>query len=392
MDLAVIGAGAAGCALAAALRLEGWRGSISLFEIGRGPGGRCATRRSRLDPDLQVNHGAPFFNLRGPTPPRLIAPLAASGWIQPCSPRIRSLNGDGHIDDPIEDGFSDGALWSGNGSMDALCRGLLAIATADQAPTELHCSTVVRHLEVHGQGRALRWTLRSNADALICEARALVLSGTLLAHPRCQTVFGWNETPLQVAAQQRGEQQLLEAQRHFAGMQAQASSNLLLTLPAATAQHWLKQPWRILQCDESAQQRWGVRRISLQALPTGRAAIVVESSPAFARQHQDVYGSRSSAAQWLGAKPPAEAEAAVLDALEQAMHGALQLPTDGAERQLMRWGAAFPEAPGLPKNLMLCPESSIGFCGDVIAGEGFGRVEGALRSAEALAAQLRALL
>jgi hypothetical protein len=30
----------------------------------------------------------------------------------------------------------------------------------------------------------------------------------------------------------------------------------------------------------------------------------------------------------------------------------------------------------------------VGFCGDVIAGEAFGRVEGALRSAELLAGQL----
>jgi predicted NAD/FAD-dependent oxidoreductase len=31
----------------------------------------------------------------------------------------------------------------------------------------------------------------------------------------------------------------------------------------------------------------------------------------------------------------------------------------------------------------------VGFCGDAIAGAGFGRVEGALRSAEALSAQLK---
>ncbi|MBM5790299.1 MAG: hypothetical protein FJ053_00815 [Cyanobacteria bacterium M_surface_10_m1_298] len=392
VDLAVIGAGVAGCTVAAALRLDGWSGSISLLEIGRGSGGRCATRRSRLDPELQVNHGAPFFNLRASTPPRLIDPLAESGSIARYTEVIRSLNGDGRIDDPIVDGFSEGALWSGNGSMDALCQGLLAIATADQAPTELHYSTLVRHLEPNGQGSALRWTLRDSTGAVIGEARWVVLSGTLLAHPRCQMVFDWDAIPLEVAAQLRGDPKLQMAQRHLAGMKAQASSNLLLTLPTATAQHWLKQPWRILQCDDSAQQRWGLRRISLQALPSGRAAVVVESSPAFARQHQDVYGSRSSAALLLGAKPPAQAEAAVLDALEQALQGALQLPTEGAERQLMRWGAAFPEAPGLPQNLMLCSESAIGFCGDAIAGDGFGRVEGALRSAETLASQLSALL
>ena len=51
----------------------------------------------------------------------------------------------------------------------------------------------------------------------------------------------------------------------------------------------------------------------------------------------------------------------------------------------MRWGAAFPLAPGLPGDRQLCPVSRIGFCGDFVDGPGFGRVEGALRSAETLA-------
>jgi predicted NAD/FAD-dependent oxidoreductase len=56
----------------------------------------------------------------------------------------------------------------------------------------------------------------------------------------------------------------------------------------------------------------------------------------------------------------------------------------------MRWGAAFPQPPGLDPDLVLCPASRIGFCGDYVAGPGFARVEGALRSAEALAEQLLA--
>jgi predicted NAD/FAD-dependent oxidoreductase len=59
-----------------------------------------------------------------------------------------------------------------------------------------------------------------------------------------------------------------------------------------------------------------------------------------------------------------------------------------AEPRLMRWGAAFPEAPGLDPALVFCPASRIGFCGDYVAGPGFARVEGALRSAEALADRL----
>ena len=80
MDLAVIGAGTAGCALAAALRLRGWSGSIALLEIGRGPGGRTATRRSRSDPSFALNHGAPLFNISASPEPKLLEPLRQGGW------------------------------------------------------------------------------------------------------------------------------------------------------------------------------------------------------------------------------------------------------------------------------------------------------------------------
>jgi predicted NAD/FAD-dependent oxidoreductase len=116
--------------------------------------------------------------------------------------------------------------------------------------------------------------------------------------------------------------------------------------------------------------------------------VVAESSTSFAAEAQGIYGSRSSAAQLLGAHANPQAEDAVMDTLEQALQAALGLPTAGADRQLMRWGAAFPQPPGLPPELSLCAASQIGFCGDAIAGPGFGRVEGALRSAEALAGQL----
>jgi hypothetical protein len=214
-------------------------------------------------------------------------------------------------------------------------------------------------------------------------------------------VFGWPEVPLQAAAEALGDAQLLEAAARLAAIDSTASSNLLLTLPAELAGDWLALPWRVLQLSTAAQERWGLRRVSLQPLADGRCAVVAESSPAFAAAHRHVYGSRSSAAQLLGAAPDPAQETATIEALQHALEQVVGLSCTGADAdaQLMRWGAAFPLAAGtgaatagLPADLQLCPASRIGFCGDAIAGPGFGRVEGALRSAEALAAQLLPLL
>jgi predicted NAD/FAD-dependent oxidoreductase len=384
VELAVIGAGAGGCALAAALRRQGWRGSMALLEIGRGPGGRTATRRSRADRQLAINHGAPLFNITASPEPLLLEPLRRGGWIRPFSGAIASLDHHGNLGAAIaNDPLCSGALWQGSPHMDQLCSGLLALAQ-EAAPTPLLSGTLARHLEVSPNG----WTLRSPQGDPLLHCQWLVLSGTLLAHPRCQTVFGWDDVPLQVAAQQSGDLQLQQACAALAALPSQASSNLLLSLPAAQAAAWRQQPWRLLQFNGAAQERWGIRRVSLQAIAPERWGVVVESSPAFAAHHLSVYGSRSSAAQLLGAPAQAQAEAAVMEALDRALQQALDLSTEGADRQLMRWGAAFPQGPGLAPEISFCPASRIGFCGDAIAGLGFGRVEGALRSAEALADQL----
>jgi hypothetical protein len=387
----------AGCSLAAALRQHGWDGSIVLLESGRGPGGRAATRRSRHNPGLAINHGAPLFNMTAaaasvPVHPLLRA-LQAGNWIQPFDGEICSLDAAGHFG-PVDpsDGFTRGALWQGMGGMDRLGAGLLDLAGRQPGSTQLHSGTLVRRLVPTQPGAPGAWQLQGADGSTLLYSHWLVLSGTLMAHPRCRSMLGWDGVPLQQAAAALGDRQLDQAAAALAAIDAPASSNLLLVLPPELTPLWLDQPWRLLQCTAMAQQRWGLRRVSLQPQADGRCAVVAESSTVFAERHRHVYGSRSSATQLLGAPSDPKGEAAVLDALERALQEALGLPTAGAERQLMRWGAAFPQAPGLPAALQLCPQSRIGFCGDYVTSEGFGRIEGAITSAAALAAQLLPLL
>ncbi len=250
----------------------------------------------------------------------------------------------------------------------------------------------MRHLRPSPAGLTPAWTLLAGDGTVLVRSRWLVLSGTLLAHPRSQQLFGWDGVPLQQAAAALQDPQLDQAAAALAISTSSASSHLLLLLPADLAGTWQEQPWRVLQFDPEAQQRWGLRRVSQQRQVDGRVAVVAESNSAFADRHRHVYGSRSSAAQLLGAVPDPGDETAVIEALSQALEDALGLPSAGAERQLMRWGAAFPEPPGLPAALQLCPNSSIGFCGDVVASDGFGRVEGALLSANTLAERMLPLL
>lgn len=393
-SLGVIGAGVAGCALAAALRRLGWQGWIGLWEAGRGPGGRASSRRSRHDEGLCLDHGAPLFNLAAGPAPALLAPLRSGGWIEPWTGSSADLDGTGQLRRPSRDPRLQGELWHGCGGMDRIAQGLLALAEA-AGPVERHWGHRVRRLERRPGGG---WRLANDDGEQLAEVDWLVLSGSLLAHPRACELLGWAEVPLQAVAATAGDPQLQQAVAAIGAIGWEARSNLLLVVPAALAEPWRALPFQLLACEAEAQRRWGLGRLSVQPLPDGRCALVAHSSAAFAAHHRGVFGRGSAIALARGAGEAA-AETAVLDALAEALQAVVapwipaaqvKAALAGGERRLMRWGAAFPVGTGLDPSLSLCPASRIGFCGDYVAGPGFGRLEGALRSAEALAERLGA--
>lgn len=377
-SVAVIGAGVAGCALAAGLRRGGWGVSIVLWEAGRGPGGRAATRRSRHDPGWHVDHGAPLFNLLDGPEPELMAPLLEEGWIEPWREPAATLDSEGRLGPADGDPLLRGRLYRGRQGMDDLGRGLLALAAASGSPGSLdgRYGTLVRHLEALPGGG---WRLADAAGTAQGQADWLVLTGTLLAHPRARERFGWPEVPLQQASRGLGDPELEAALAAIASMDMDARTNLMLTIEPAAAARWLALPFRLLGFDRPAQRRWGLRRLSIQPLADGRCTVVahgVLEEPDDAAAITALEAAVATAlAPWLGERPGGG----------EALAGV-------ERRQLMRWGAAFPAGGGLPAGAMVCHRSRVAFCGDFVAGPGFGRIEGALRSAQALAGRLLALV
>jgi len=78
--IAIVGAGLAG--LTCARRLADAGVEVTVFEKSRGPGGRCATRRSDFGP---FHHGAPSFSARSPAFRAEVARWQAAGWVAACA-------------------------------------------------------------------------------------------------------------------------------------------------------------------------------------------------------------------------------------------------------------------------------------------------------------------
>ncbi len=91
---AVIGAGMAG--LACARRLQAAGLAVRVFDKGRGPGGRMATRRVETPlGEARFDHGAQFFTARDPHFRAVVDGLIAAGAVRDWSGRLVSIDADG---------------------------------------------------------------------------------------------------------------------------------------------------------------------------------------------------------------------------------------------------------------------------------------------------------
>jgi len=192
-DLAVIGAGLAGCSLIARLRQLNWSGTIALVEAGRGPGGRTATRRRRDRPQWRLDHGAPGFHLDDPLPEglkALLAPLRENGFLRRAKGTVVTLAMDGSTS--RTERAADVEWLEGEPFMASICEALLAM---DEGASTQHFGRRIRTLQRNGN----HWCLSEEGSNWQLRASRLVLSGSLLAHPRSLAMLDWRQVPLREA-------------------------------------------------------------------------------------------------------------------------------------------------------------------------------------------------
>jgi predicted NAD/FAD-dependent oxidoreductase len=137
--------------------------SITIFEIGRGPGGRSSTRGTRALPYLKINHGAPFADIHTTEGRDLISMLPT----QPFAGRRGVLDAATGDFMPDENGVyvtgSDGAMSN-----------LAASLIADAPSISLQFQSMIRGL-TKSDGR---WQLQDKTGETIGSADWLVVAGS----------------------------------------------------------------------------------------------------------------------------------------------------------------------------------------------------------------------
>ena len=359
VDLVVIGAGLSGCALVAALSNKGWRGTIQILEAGRGPGGRCATRRRRDAPLWRLDHGSPTLSFQSEPQGHLLElmqSLEQRGVIRVDDDPVVGLDHHGAVVAPPDHPLLRGPRWRGIPTMASVAETLLSDGSGQVG---VCFGERIQTLSRDGES----WVLPGGACA-----SNLVLSGTLLAHPRSLAMLGRSDVPLRDAVPERHDLLLDQALASIAGLNASIRWNLMLEFPAMDLDPLPRQIW----LTPRAQQQFGVERLVLQRQQQGRLGLVIHGlddgaliTPETQPQLLIIQEQRllSVLPELLGSWP----------SLQRMVSNAHSLG-------VMRWGAAQPLEQGMPKALQWCSKARVGFCGDWIAGPGFGMAEGALQS------------
>ena len=184
LRVAIVGGGVGGSAAVRSISKRfGSRVAVSLFEMGRGLGGRAATRKSRDDARIMVSHGCPAFEASDAGALGVCEELEAAG-------HLRSYADGGGVDDGgvgagTGDGDSAGAarVFHGHPGMNSLCEGLV-----EGCPFTPRFKQMVRKVAFDAASK--RWLLEGGDEESLGEYDWLIVSGSGLAHPRWTKTFG----------------------------------------------------------------------------------------------------------------------------------------------------------------------------------------------------------
>ena len=389
--VAIVGGGVSGCASARRLAQLAPSAEITLYEIGRGPGGRASTRKTRSLPHLYINHGAPYADIRSEVGRSLVSSLGPSSTA-PFTGIRGSLDSDTGMflkNSPYTgeiDGDTPHYVTGDNGEMSRIAESLIRNIPS----IETKYKTMVRALSRTDSGE---WELRDKHEQVVGSADWLVVAGSGIAHPRWSNTFG-GEPPLIAAEKEHPDPKLREALDAIAEQQVSPVLAVFFSCSGARAREWLSLDYDVADVKGSSV----LSRVMIQggkkndSIDDEWCSVVLHSTEEFALENSGVYGASSSAARVGDAASDASLEETLIEKMVGTLNQIPGMPAPIGIKSdekcdygpvLHRWGNAFPKGDALPEKLSFLPTSKVAFCGDYVASSEqarFGSFESALLS------------
>ncbi len=191
-DFIVIGAGISACTFATFLNQRFSEASILLIEHGRRVGGRSTTRKSRKNTILEFDHGLPsisFSKQISEDIEELISPLIKSKKLLDISNDILIINEFGEMNNE----FPKNRIYRGLPFMKNFCEEII-----NQSINPRKINFLFQALTKSIKYINNLWEVTINEKRVI-KCKNLILSSSLIAHPRCLEILKIKSLPLRDA-------------------------------------------------------------------------------------------------------------------------------------------------------------------------------------------------
>tara|TARA_B100000214_G_C23948802_1_gene619354 strand:+ start:553 stop:1668 length:1116 start_codon:yes stop_codon:yes gene_type:complete len=188
-DFTVIGAGISACTFSSFLNNRFSDASIILIEQGRRVGGRATTRKSRKNKNLEFDHGLPSFSLSDNISKDIltfIAPLIDAKKLLDISNDILTIDELGYIKPTSHHQKTFRSV----PSMINFCQEIIYQSNNPQKIDFLFQAQAKSIKRINNL-----WQVEINDKRLI-KSKNLILSSSLIAHPRCLEIMKINSLPL----------------------------------------------------------------------------------------------------------------------------------------------------------------------------------------------------
>ena len=314
--------------------------NVTVYEMGRGPSGRLATRRTRECPDAVFDHGTPAFPLfegesNGSRPDEfseLARELIREGDLEQwkCSLAVLDAN-DGKIQ--AVDPSTQPSLYRGVPHMANLCERLLS-CEHDAFRVDLRCSSLITKTWWNASAGA--WDVEFTSSHSISRERhdyLLVTSALLMNGARWGKLFPGKEAPMVEAARlwKREHPDILTA---VESVETQTSRPIIVTMFLLNRGVAENLPFDMVHIENHD----SLRKIVVDKRKGG---VVLYSTHAYAEEHSSLQSRKSSISRF---SDHAQGESSVAHAMYDAFARLFRLEDAEPLRWgplAHRWGAAF---------------------------------------------------
>ena len=376
-DLLVIGGGFSSVTCVSNCIRNGFLGQIAILESGRKLGGRSSLKTSRKYKDWNIHHGSPNFNIVEDSKDSLISNfiqyLISNNLIVIDDSYFFELDKSFDISSMPNNDFYKGVVYKSCNSMSDMLLKLIKLIDLKEN-VDIFPSTTVIDLEYLNN----EWRLKT-IHGVEFHCKYLVMSSNLLLHNRSKRILSTNNIPMNNVLKKNNNTQIYQLIKAVNKQKNIIRRNFII-YTHNNYRYKLSELKKDINffLNNEAEERIGIERIVFQKQPNNNLGIVVHTKV------KDIFDLESNTHDEFFVYKD------LINRLNEVFkkNKLINQLNEYKDISTMNWRSSQPLAKGINRELQVCKELNISFCGDWFDYKGFGRVEGAILSGISLSNKL----